>query len=343
MGRSGGMSQEELLWCSPLPQPSPMNDRPLVIQTEDLDPEPAAWLAERCRLVVCPFHHSDALARLLPGADGLVVRTYTRVDRTLLERAPRLRVVGRAGVALENIDLQACRARGVEVVHTPDANTQAVVEFVVALLLDALRPRLYLDQAVSADLWHDLRRRYVADRELRELTLGIWGLGRIGSGVARVAGALGMRVIYNDLLDFPPPRRFGAEPVSVDDLLGQADVLSIHVDDRPTNRHLLDAAALARLRDNVVIVNTSRGFVVDRGALAEFLGARPRALALLDVHDPDEPIPPDDPLLGLPNARLTPHLASGTASAKRRMSWVVRDVWRVLCGQAPEHPAPRDR
>ena len=104
--------------------------RPLVIQTEDLDPEPAAWLAERCELVVCPAGDTARFRPLLARAQGLVVRTYTQVNPALLEQAPNLKVVGRAGVGLENIDLAACRARGVRVVHTPGANTRAVVELV---------------------------------------------------------------------------------------------------------------------------------------------------------------------------------------------------------------------
>ena len=173
-----------------------------------------------------------------------------------------------------------------------------------------------------------------------ELTLGILGFGRIGSAVARVGAALDMRVLYNDLIEVPAPKRSGAEPVSFERLLAESDVLTVHVDYRPENRHLLNAAAFARLKPGVLFLNTSRGFVVDPAALAAFLKANPKAQAMLDVHDPSEPIRADYPLLGLPNARLTPHLASGTEKAKRNMSWVVRDVWRVLSGEAPEWEAP---
>src|SRR6266850_4938883 len=116
----------------------------IVIQTEHLSPDAAAWLGERCRLVVCA-HDDPKFADILAEAAGLVVRTYTIVDDQLLDRALKLRVVGRAGVGLDNIDVPACRKRGIEVVHTPDANTQAVVEFVICLLSDALRPRITLE------------------------------------------------------------------------------------------------------------------------------------------------------------------------------------------------------
>ncbi len=311
---------------------------PLVIQTEHLDAECAAWLSERCELVRCaPDGHG--FGDLLVRAEGLVVRTYTRVDAAMLERAPKLRVVGRAGVGLDNIDLRACREKGVAVVHTPDANSRAVVEFVLAAMLDALRPRLFLDGALKPEAWKSLRGDLTAKRQLEGLTLGVYGLGRIGKGLAHVGEALHMRVLYHDLLDIPPEQRHGAEPVDRDTLLREAEVLTIHVDERPSNRGLVNAEALSRCRDDVLIINAARGFIVDAGALAAFLEDHPRASAIIDVHEP-EPFGDDYPLLGLPNAHLSPHIAAATAHAQRNMSWVVRDVARVLKGEAPKHPAP---
>jgi (S)-sulfolactate dehydrogenase len=313
--------------------------KPLVVQTEELEPGPAAWLAERCDLIVCPYKETARLDTLLPQAAGLIVRTYTRVDAAMLDRAPGLRVVGRAGVALENIDVPECRRRGVRVVHTPGANTRAVVEYVTALILDALRPRMFLTRAVPAEEWHRLRNRCTARRQLSDLTLGIWGFGRIGSAMGRVAAALEMRAIYNDLLEIPAAMRSGAEPVPPERLLRESDVLSVHVDFRPSNHHLVNAGAFARMKDDVVFINTSRGFVVDPRAVADFFRVHPGAKAYLDVHDPTEPVPPDYPPLGLPNVFVAPHLASGTVTAKTNMSWVVRDVWRVLSGEEPEFEA----
>lgn len=315
-----------------------MAARPLVIQTEHIDPEPAAWLGERCELVQCPSDDAARFNGLLERADGLLIRTYTRVDAPMLARAPRLRVVARAGVGLDNVDIPACRGRGVQVVSTPGANTRAVVELVTAFMLDALRPRAFTDRALDQRTWNATRKDLIAPRQLSDLTLGIVGLGRVGSGVARVGVALDMTVVYHDLLDFPPERRFGATPVRFDEALARADVLTLHPDGRPGNRHLVNAAALARLKPDVVFINTSRGFIVDAAALAAFLRANAGARALLDVHDP-EPFGPDYPLLGLPNARLTPHIAAATATAHRNMSWVVRDLWRVLAGEQPEHSA----
>lgn len=310
-----------------------VSEPPLVIQTEHLHDEPAQWLAERCRLEKAA-PDSARFAELLPEARALVIRTYTRVDEALLDRAPRLRVVGRAGVGLDNVDTTACARRGVVVLSTPEANTQAVVEYVLALALRALRPAAPLEHALPTEAWNALRARAIAPRQLGDLTCGILGLGRIGSRVAGVLRALGARVIYHDLRDIEPAQHRGAEPVGPDRLLAESDLLSVHVDARPQNRHLIGAPALARMKPDSVLLNTSRGFVVDAHALRAHLVAHPAALALIDVHDP-EPITPDSPLLGLPNARLYPHLAAATQTAHKNMSWVVRDVWRVL-EQGPE-------
>ncbi|MCA9309811.1 MAG: hypothetical protein KDA21_01305 [Phycisphaerales bacterium] len=312
--------------------------RPLVIQTEHLDASCAAWLAERCNLHQCAPEEGARFEQLLAEASGLVIRTYTRVDAALLDRAPRLKVVGRAGVGLDNVDLEACASRGVTVVHTPDANTVAVVEYVWALMLDALRPRPSLSEPLALTEWKSLRRDCIASHQLADLTLGLLGFGRVGQRMARIAAAFDTRVIYNDLLEIPESRRSGATPVPLDTLLRDNHVLSLHVDGRATNRHFIDAGKLGRCRDEMLLVNASRGFVIDDRALAAFLAARPAARAVLDVHEP-EPFDAESPLVGMANVRLLPHLGAATATAHRNMSWVVRDVWSVLNGEAAEFAA----
>lgn len=299
-----------------------------VIQTERLHPECAAWLAERVELIVSA-PGEEAFERAIAGAHGLVVRTYTRVDGALLDRAPLLRVVGRAGVGLDNIDLRACAERGIEVVHTPDANTQAVAEYVFAMLFDALRPRQVLDDAVDLETWRGLRRRLAAPRQLSDMVLGVYGFGRVGRRVAAIAQGFGMRVLFHDLLDIPVAERGSARPVDRDTLLREADIVTVHVDGRPSNRGLLDGDAFDLMRGDAILVNTSRGFVVEAAALAGWLVANPDARAILDVHEP-EPFGSDYPLLKLPNAGLTPHIGAATETADRNMSRVVEAVWQVL-------------
>lgn len=315
------------------------NDKPLVVQTETLEPAASDWLAQHARLEVCPFD-DPRLGELLPLASGLVVRTYTRVDRALLDKAPQLKVVGRAGVALENIDIPACRARGVEVVHTPEANTQAVVEFVLCLLLDALRPRVFLDGPLEGKAWHAARAELRGEHQLADLDVGILGFGRIGGRVGRVLTALGCTVRYHDVRQIPADQRHGCTPVSLEELQRTSRILSIHVDWREGNHHLVNAGFLERLPPDCIVVNTSRGLAIDPAALAAWLRAKPAARALLDVHDPHEPMDAGYPLLGLPNAHLTPHIAAVTAAAQLNMSWVVRDVVAVLEGKSPRYRAP---
>ena len=315
-----------------------LGDRPLVIQTETLEPAAQAWLRERARLEVCAYDDSRLL-ELLPEAQGLVVRTYTQVNKAMLDLAPRLRVVGRAGVALENIDVAACCARGIEVVHTPAANTQAVVEFVLCLLFDALRPRVFLDGPLEGEAWHGARRDMQGECHLADLDVGILGFGRIGSRVGRALSALGCRVRYHDLIDIPPQGRNGCEPVSLDELQRTSQVLSVHIDWREGNHHFVDAEFLNALRPDCIIVNTSRGLAIDPNALARWLTANPKARALLDVHDPHEPLDPGYPLLDVSNAHLAPHIAAATAPARLNMSWVVHDVMAVLEGREPRYRA----
>ncbi len=311
----------------------------LIIQTEHLDSAAAAWLAERAEFVRCA-PEDDGFDELLARASALLVRTYTDVGPELLDRAPALRVVGRAGVGLDNIDLDACAERGVRVVYTPDANSVAVVELVVAFLFDALRPRVFLDTALPRDQWKSLRTELLAPTQLSEITLGILGFGRIGSRLARSTRGLVGRVIYHDLRTIPEGDRAGAEPVSAEQLYARSDALSIHIDSRRANRHAIGSAQLALMRGDSVLINASRGFVLDHAALAEKLRATPTMRAMLDVHDP-EPITSDNPLLGLDNAHLSPHIAASTALAHANMSRVVEDVWRVLRGEMPLDEAIR--
>jgi phosphoglycerate dehydrogenase-like enzyme len=250
-----------------------------VLQSEDLDPAAAAWLRESCDLVECHFSCQPRFDELLADAQGLVVRTYTRVDERLLDRAPRLRVVGRAGVGLDHIDVGACRRRGVQVVHTPAANCDAVAEYVFAMLFGALRPRYRLRSAVDLAEWNRLRKGHEATSQLNELTLGVFGLGRVGSRVARIARGVGMRVLYSDLLDIPESSRHGATPVPPDTLLRDSDIVTIHVDGRSENQKWFSERFCSLLRPTAIIVNSSRGLVLDEHALACWLRAHPAGMA----------------------------------------------------------------
>lgn len=311
-----------------------------VVITETLDQMCADWLSERCEVVWHP-HDAPGLESQLADADALVVRTYTEVNDALLDQAPNVKVIGRAGVGLDNFDLPACEKRGVRVVYTPDANTQAVVEYVFGLILDHYRPRTALTPGTNAQAFHALRKTEVG-LELADLTLGILGMGRIGKRIATVAHALGINVLGCDLLDEADIRKqLPGVPFDFVDhatLYAGSDIVTVHTDGRPENKHLIDAEALSHLKDNALLINAARGMLVDHAALTGWLTACPTATAVLDVHDPEPPAE-DHLLYGCANAILLPHLASRTDTALKNMSWVVRDVVAVIDGNPPQFGA----
>ncbi|MFO0852106.1 MAG: NAD(P)-dependent oxidoreductase [Gemmataceae bacterium] len=316
-----------------------MSDLPLVLVTEGLDPAPLAWLQAHARAVEAA-PGSPEFDAALPTAAGLVVRTYTRVTAALLARGPHLRVVGRGGVGLENIDVPACRGRGVEVVYTPDANTLAVGDFVIGLALQLLRPWAIFRDCAYAPAEFKRVRNSLRGSQLNELTVGVLGMGRVGRRVGQVAAnGFGARVIYHDLLDVRPHLTFPAAAVDPATLFREADVVTLHVDMRPGNERLVGGPQLALMKPTAVLINTSRGEVLDAAAVAAAIRGGRLAGAAVDVFDP-EPPGPDFPLLGLDNVILTPHMAARTHTAMANMSWVVRDVVEVLAGRPPRYPAP---
>jgi D-3-phosphoglycerate dehydrogenase len=316
-----------------------MHDLPLVMVTEDSDATPLAWLKERARVIEAAPGSPDFDAAL-PDAVGMVVRTYTKVNAALLARCPKLKVVGRGGVGLENIDVPACRARGVEVVFTPDANTLAVGDFVIGYALQLLRPwAIFRDRAYEPAEFKRVRNT-LRGVQLNELTIGILGMGRVGRRVGQIAAnGFGARVIYNDLLDVRSRLTFPATAVDLPTLFREADVVTLHVDMRAGNEHLVGAPLLSLMKPKAILINTSRGEVLDDVALAAAIRTKKIAGAAIDVFDPEPPTA-DYPLLGLDNVLLTPHVAARTYTAIENMSWVVRDVVEVLNGRAPKYPAP---
>jgi D-3-phosphoglycerate dehydrogenase len=316
--------------------PDPARAAPVVVVTEGLEAVPLAWLHEHAVVRSVKWTDAAALAASLADAEGLIVRTYTQVNEALLRSAPRLRVVGRAGVGLENVDQPACQARGIRVINTPAANTRAVCEYVFDLILHLGRPVVHLPAPVSAEAFHSYRKT-VRGLELSGKTMGILGMGRIGRAVGKVAWAFQMSVLYHDLVDVSGLVDFPAQAVSKEELFARADILTIHVDMRPGNRHLVGARELGLLKapgsgaggGGVYVINTSRGEVLDAAALAAAVRSGRVAGAAIDVHDPEPPAA-DYPLWGLPHVIVAPHLAARTQGAMEAMSWVAREVVEAL-------------
>ena len=316
-----------------------MPELPLVLVTEDTDAKPLAWLKERATVIEAPPGSAEFDAAL-PDIVGLVVRTYTKVNDTLLARCPKLKVVGRGGVGIENIDVKACRARGVEVVYTPDANSLAVGDFVIGFALQLLRPwAIFKDRAYEPKEFRHVRDT-LRGMQMNELTIGIVGMGRVGRRVGHIAAnGFDMRVIYNDLLDVQSQLKFPATSVDKPTIFREADIVTLHVDMKAGNEHMVSTPLLSLMRPTAILINTCRGEVLDDAALATAIRGKKIAGAAIDVFDP-EPPKADYPLLGFDNVLLTPHMAARTHTAVENMSWVVRDVLEVLNGRTPKYPAP---
>lgn len=305
---------------------------PIVVVTEPLDDRSLAWLAGHVSVRRIEI---DRLDEHIGAAHGLVVRTYTQVDSALLERAPKLRVVGRAGVALDNIDVLACRSRGVEVVHTPEANTLAVVDYTVRMIIELNRRFWPMTAPVTPEEFLAARKDEYG-RFLSGLTLGIIGAGRIGSRVGRAAVGLGMKVLYNDIkditLDYP------AEAVDKPALYARSDIITLHVPLTEQTHHLINAETLGRFKPGAQLINAARGACVVAADLAAEIRSGRLSGAVIDCHDP-EPPPGDYPLFALENVILTPHVAARVPAALAAMCDVVHDVVAVLEGRKPKYPA----
>jgi len=312
-----------------------VSSKPKIVVTEPLNDKTLSHLGENGNVVRSdPQSVIDAIA----DADALIVRTYTTVDEALLERAPGLKVVGRAGVALDNIDLAACRARGIEVVYTPAANTLAVVDYTIAAILRMNRRFWPMSGPMSADDFHAVRRRTFG-RFLASATLGIIGAGRIGSRVGRAAAAMGMEVLYNDILEIELD--YPAAAVDKPTLYARSDIVTIHTPLTDLTRRLIRAESLGQFKRGAQFINAARGGCVNYHDLAAAIRSGHIAAATIDCHDP-EPPPPDYPMFDLDaeRATLTPHIAARVPEAMDNMCDVVYDVLAVLQGRAPKYPAP---
>jgi D-3-phosphoglycerate dehydrogenase len=298
-------------------------------------------LRERCDVRVTTGLAEADLAARLADVDALIVRSETKVTAKVLDAAPRLAVVGRAGVGVDNIDVPAATAHGVYVVNAPLGNIVSAAEHTIALALTLLRRVADADRSVRAGEW--TRSKFIG-RELRGKTLGLVGIGRVGSEVARRAAGFEMRVVAHDpFATEASARAAGAQLVELDELLRTADVISLHTPLTEKTRNLINKDALAKMKPTAVIVNCARGEVVDLAALAAALQAGTIGGAALDVY-PSEPLPADSPIRAAPRTVLTPHIAGSTAEAQVNVAVdVVRQILDVLEGRPARYAvnAPR--
>jgi len=306
-----------------------------ILLTEPLDADAEGRLERAATLIRAPQRDEDTLCTVVADCDALVVRTATRVTRRVLEAGRRLRVVGVAGVGVDRVDVGAAQDLGVAVLSTPDAASDAVADLTIAFMLQLLRPISRLAEEYRQGRFAAAR-ALPHGRELRELTIGIVGMGRIGSRVGhRCAAGFGARVLYNDIVPVGP-FDFAAEAVDKDTLWSASGVITLHVPLTEQTRGLVNAAVLERLRPTSLLINTARGGVVDTAALTAALQAGRISGAALDVVEP-EPLPPDHPLFSCERCILTPHIAARTAGGLRRMYAVADQVIAFLEGGSARH------
>jgi len=282
---------------------------------------------------------ADELAASLEGATGLVALLIHRVDATLLDRAPGLRIVANVAVGYDNVDVAAATERSVLVTNTPDVLTEATADLAWALLLGVARELIPNDRYLREGRYQRWLPGALLGADVFGRTLGIVGLGRIGQAVARRARGFGMRVLYHQ------PRRqdptveasLDASWADLDTLLAESDFVSLHCPQNDATRHLIDAAALARMKSTAYLINTARGPVVHEAALAAALEAKTIAGAGLDVYENEPAVEPA--LLTQTRAVLLPHVGSATRATREAMALLaVEAVHDLLAGRRPKHP-----
>jgi D-3-phosphoglycerate dehydrogenase / 2-oxoglutarate reductase len=269
--------------------------------------------------VVTPEQMNGDLARYVETADALIVRSAVQVNAALLAKAPRLRVIGRAGVGVDNIELEPATRQGIAVMNTPGANAVAVAEHTVALMLAMARHLCRANDLMHADKWE---KKSLQGTELRGKTLGIIGLGRVGMEVARRARAFGMTVIGHDpFVSFTVAKEQGIRLTGLDDVYAATDYLTLHVGLTPQTTGMINAESLKKMKRGARLVNCARGELVDERALAEALAEGRLAAAALDVFA-EEPLK-NSPLTALRNVILTPHIGGSTQEAQEAVGYQI--------------------
>ena len=275
----------------------------------------------------------DQLLQLLDRRDGALTLLTDRIDGSVLDKLPDLRVVSNLAVGYDNIDVPACTERGVAACTTPDVLTQTTAEFALALIFAVARQIVPAARAAREGEWKSWYPFRFLGRDLAGATLGVVGLGRIGQRVATMSAALGMRVVYAD--EFSTSSEF--ERVSLTELLGMADIISLHVPLTPETRGLTNATTIALMRADAILINTSRGPVIETDALVSALESGHLSGVGLDVTDP-EPLPNDHPLYTFDRVTIVPHIASATSVTRHSMSRLAAEnVVAVLTGTDPPH------
>ncbi len=293
-----------------------------ILISDKMSPEGLSYFTghEGFEVVYDPEITMEQLAGRLGEFDALVIRSRTRVTRQMLASPGKLKIVGRAGAGVDNVDVEAATEKGVIVMNTPGGNTLSTAEHAISMMLSLARRIPQADRTMKDGQWD---KKSFVGVEMFGKTLGVVGLGRIGRVVVERMQAFGMEVLaFDPLLTQEAAQKLGIKPATVEEICRQADVITVHAPLNEDTRGLIGEAALATMKPGVLIVNCARGGIVDEAALAAALREKKIAGAALDVFE-QEPLPGEHPLRGLDNVVLTPHLAASTAEAQEK---VARDI-----------------
>ncbi len=282
------------------------------------------------------------LLAALAGADAAMTMVTDRIDAELLAACPGLRIAANMAVGYDNLDCAAGDAAGTWMTNTPGILHRTTAELAMALILSATRHIVASDRDTRAGGWKTWSPTAFLGLDLHSSTLGIVGLGEIGLSLAEMAVGFGGRVVYSSRTRKPADEeRLGLDYLSLDDLLEQSDIVSLHVPRTPETLHLLSTAQFARMKRGAILVNTARGTVVDQDALVESLRSGHLGGAALDVTDP-EPLPLKHPLYSFANVIITPHIASASTQTRGRMAELAaKNIIAVLKGETPSTPVNR--
>jgi D-3-phosphoglycerate dehydrogenase len=308
-----------------------LNPKPRVLLTSPIHPALQPVLARDCEVVLAPDTSAATLTRLIADAEGLVVRA--QLPPTLFDHAPKLRAVVRHGVGLDMIPVEAATARGIPVANLPGSNTQAVVEYCLAAMLQLRRGLATMDARLRSEGWANARPLADKGTELGGGTLGIVGVGAIGSRLATIASAMGMRVL--GLTRRPESLPAGVQAADKQQLFAESDVVVLCCPLNEQTRGLVDAATLATMKRDALLINVARGPVIETQALLAALREGRLGGAALDVHD-KQPLTGGEPAFDAPNLLLTPHVAGITDTSMRAMSeGAIATLLALLRGERP--------
>ena len=293
-------------------------------------------LESEARVIVAEDLTEDGIIRVAQEAEAILFRMKPPVTFRLLSSCPKLKCVGRHGVGLDSLDLEAATRLGIPVVHAPGSNSDSVAEHALMLMLAAVKKLVPIEQGTRMGEWRGQQVRGIT--ELKGATLGIIGVGNIGRRVAHIARGFGMRTLGYD--PYVPPdelERREVEPVrEIAQLLARADIVTCHTPLTSETRHLINETTIGQMKDGAIFINTSRGGVHDERALFEALTRGKLRAAGLDVWE-EEPVSKDNPLLNLPNVVCTPHVAGLSETASRNIALqVAEEILRVLRGEKPK-------